>query len=160
MKFRKKPVVIEAFQWTLKTAAELNDALNDKETSVPDWFVKACHEMQVKKDIQSFGLIIKTLEGDHLANTGDWIIQGVKGELYPCKPDIFEMTYSKDEEEKEIIAEHKGYVIRRIPYTKSWMAIPKHVTAFYHPQEEWENEDQALGNMKILIDENENIKNG
>lgn len=38
-------------------------------------------------------LIIQTLEGDHRANPGDWIIKGVQGELYPCKPDIFEATY-------------------------------------------------------------------
>lgn len=40
-------------------------------------------------------LVIKTLEGDHRADIGDYIIQGVKGELYPCKPDIFEMTYEE-----------------------------------------------------------------
>ena len=40
---------------------------------------------------------IHTLEGTMMANAGDWIIKGVKGELYPCKPDIFEMTYESDE---------------------------------------------------------------
>ena len=39
------------------------------------------------------GLVIPTLEGDHLAEPGDWIIKGVKGEFYPCKPDIFAATY-------------------------------------------------------------------
>ena len=39
------------------------------------------------------GIIIKTLEGSHLASSGDYIIKGVKGEFYPCKPDIFELTY-------------------------------------------------------------------
>lgn len=39
------------------------------------------------------GLIIRTLEGEHLANIGDYIIKGVQGEFYPCKPDIFEQTY-------------------------------------------------------------------
>ena len=41
------------------------------------------------------GLIIKTLEGEHLASIGDYIIKGVKGEFYPCKPDIFEQTYEE-----------------------------------------------------------------
>jgi hypothetical protein len=59
-KYRKKPVVIEAFQ---------------------------------TKERQ----IIHTLEGDMVADPGDWIITGVKGEVYPCKPDIFEATYEKVE---------------------------------------------------------------
>lgn len=41
------------------------------------------------------GLVIKTLGGEHLASIGDWIIRGVKGEFYPCKPDIFDATYEK-----------------------------------------------------------------
>ena len=42
---------------------------------------------------------VPTLEGDHIASPGDWIIRGVKGELYPCKPDIFAMTYDPVNEE-------------------------------------------------------------
>jgi len=44
---------------------------------------------------EEMGLLIPTLEGLHLARQGDWVIKGVKGELYPCKPDIFEMTYEE-----------------------------------------------------------------
>ena len=44
------------------------------------------------------GIIIKTLEGEHVASFGDFIIKGVKGEFYPCKPDIFKMTYYTQEE--------------------------------------------------------------
>lgn len=84
-KYRKKPVVIEAFQWNMETAADLSRC--------PEWFRKAFKEGTVQKDIASFGVIIKTLEGDHRADAGDYIIQGVKGELYPCKPDIFQLTY-------------------------------------------------------------------
>ena len=43
------------------------------------------------------GLIIKTLEGEHLASIGDYIIKGIQGEFYPCKPDIFEATYEEEE---------------------------------------------------------------
>lgn len=87
MKFRKKPVVIEAFQLGID--------------NMPDWFMDAV----VKNDIilhgQSIGFYranntnadIKTLEGWHHANYGDYVIQGIKGEIYPCKPDIFEKTY-------------------------------------------------------------------
>ena len=84
MKYRKKPVVIEAVQF-------LND---DKSYEVLHWV----NVGQVKNggQLASWGngvLIIPTLEGDHTANVGDWIIQGVQGEFYPCKPDIFEQTY-------------------------------------------------------------------
>lgn len=74
-KFRKKPVEIEAFQ--------LGSAMY-----LPDWFPKPSEE-----DITNDGVIIYTLEGNHLARWGDWIIKGVKGEFYPCKPDIFLQTY-------------------------------------------------------------------
>lgn len=53
---------------------------------VADW----CNGQQTND-----GLVIHTLEGDMLADYGDWIIKGVKGEFYPCKPDIFEATYEK-----------------------------------------------------------------
>lgn len=76
MKFRKKPVEIEAFRWTFD--------------EVPEWWT-ARKDIQV--EVHSCSAIIPTLEGDHRASPGDWIIKGVKGELYPCKPDIFEMTY-------------------------------------------------------------------
>lgn len=74
-KYRKKPVVIEAREYT-RNGLEAE--------KVAEW----CGGDQTDE-----GLIIHTLEGDHLANYGDFIIQGVKGEFYPCKPDIFEQTY-------------------------------------------------------------------
>lgn len=86
-KFRKKPVVIEAIQYTGEKVA-----VGD----VPRWFFDALVDRTVRPspdDDPIPYLIIKTLEGDHRADIGDWIIQGVKGELYPCKPDIFAMTY-------------------------------------------------------------------
>ena len=80
MKFRKKPVVIDAEQW--RASAESWDKIMD---------------MGLKKwkpgEMGSKTFIIETLEGDHLAKNGDWIIKGVAGEFYPCKPDIFEATY-------------------------------------------------------------------
>lgn len=78
MKYRKKPVVIDAFHWDGTNVAEARDFFG----SFLGWHLE-----------NSEFLIIKTLEGDHLANPGDWIIKGVKGEFYPCKPDIFAATY-------------------------------------------------------------------
>ena len=79
MKFRKKPVVIEATQFWIN--------------SLDGW------PQGVHKDSTSpTGYRIDTLEGSHEVTEGDWIITGVKGEHYPCKSDIFEMTYERVEE--------------------------------------------------------------
>ena len=89
-KFRKKPVVIEAFR------------LNERGLIGEDWFWDAV----TRNDIitHCFGkhysapawCEIKTLEGTMIANAGDYIIQGVNGEIYPCKADIFQKTYTED----------------------------------------------------------------
>jgi hypothetical protein len=71
MKFRKKPVEVEAYQFT--STNHVAGVYRDKESST--------------------GFSIDTLEGKHEVTLNDWIITGVKGEKYPCKPDIFEMTY-------------------------------------------------------------------
>lgn len=77
MKFRKKPVVIDATQW-----------FNDGD-----------HPAVWMKQTKDFGSVawIDTLEGGHCVSSGDWIITGVKGENYPCKPDVFELTYEAAE---------------------------------------------------------------
>jgi hypothetical protein len=84
--YRKKPVIIEAVRW--------NGKYTDG-TEWPDWFREAILSgvAHTSLDLSSSSLIIKTLEGDHEARVGDMIIQGVKGELYPCKSDIFAATY-------------------------------------------------------------------
>ena len=84
MKFRKKPVVIEAWQ--------VPNSAPDKATA-PTWLVSAVEAEVVQPNFATRKLEIKTLEGVMTAEVGDWIIQGVKGELYPCKPDIFAATY-------------------------------------------------------------------
>jgi hypothetical protein len=76
-KFRKKPVVIEAL---------LYDGSDESIADVAEFVGKTLNIRQRK-------LSIHTLEGTMEANPGDWIIKGVKGEFYPCKPDIFEATY-------------------------------------------------------------------
>jgi hypothetical protein len=80
--FRKKPVVIEAIQFT-----GINSVLQMEESWGVPFIDVATFE------IDENNLIIKTLEGDHNASFNDWIIKGIKGEFYPCKPDIFEATY-------------------------------------------------------------------
>jgi len=82
MKYRKKPVVIDAIQFypsmPIFQISNLFGGLNSNNQT-----------FEKKEDV----LIIKTLEGDMICQAGDWIIKGVKGEFYPCKPDIFEATY-------------------------------------------------------------------
>ena len=102
MKYRKKPIVIEAFQMTLKRRWDnsewptwLNQAWNRApgENAVwidPDANIATGHESAAE-------LVCGTLEGVHRIDWGDWIIKGIKDELYPCKPDIFEATYERVE---------------------------------------------------------------
>ena len=84
MKYRKKPVVIEAIEWN-GNMGEIKKFMNYTD------------EAYTKTD-GNRSLFIKTLEGDHEAKIGDMIIKGVQGEFYPCKPDIFKKTYELVEE--------------------------------------------------------------
>lgn len=79
--FRKKPVVIDAMQYTGASGSEAD----------VEFFVGASLELRAVGGVLC--PIIPTLEGGHIASPGDWIIRGVKGEHYPCKPDIFAATY-------------------------------------------------------------------
>lgn len=86
-KFRKNPVVIEAHQLTKKNWKELEQWCNGQ-------FI-GNRIGPGEDDLDCIGLNIHTLEGDHLALIGDWIICGLQGEYYPCKPDIFSETYEE-----------------------------------------------------------------
>ena len=95
MKYKKKPVVIEAIQWNGKNTKQVLEFMGQKvDLSNPiaqDRFYD--YELSLKN-----GWKITTLEGGHIASINDFIIKGIKGEFYPCKPDIFELTYEKVEE--------------------------------------------------------------
>jgi hypothetical protein len=91
MKFRKKPVIIEAIQLTPKSREKISLWVNEGKSgaSANKSVLRAWYY-----DSNGDGdLYIETLEGAMEASDGDWIIKGVKGEFYPCKPDIFEATY-------------------------------------------------------------------
>lgn len=90
-KFRKKPIVIEAFQLTTKILLELL-TIQDSENEEVEIKGVGCHVNRfINGKVKS--LSICTLEGWMEANIGDWIIKGINGEIYPCKPDIFAKTY-------------------------------------------------------------------
>lgn len=86
-KYRKKPVEIEAFEFGVDC--------------IPDWFMDKVTDNTIilvnmgKYYPQEGYCKIQTLEGEMIGNIGDYIIKGIKGEIYPCKYDIFRMTYEK-----------------------------------------------------------------
>lgn len=80
-KFRKKPVVIEAREVTWEDLPH-----------IAEWCKGWIDADEDREDADQY-LLIPTMEGEMRANLGDWIIRGVKGEFYPCKPDIFAATY-------------------------------------------------------------------
>lgn len=82
MKYRKKPVVIEAIKIPL---------LNESSEELCNWAENEGFENYTSE--RDGTIAIETLEGIMIGSPGDYIIKGVKGEFYPCKPDIFEMTY-------------------------------------------------------------------
>lgn len=98
-RYRKKPVVVEVIQWTGENADEVmafafadtrwQEALDSAEVNGPG----IGHTPAIGT------LDIPTLEGMMTAQPGDWIIRGVQGELYPCKPDVFAATYEPVEDE-------------------------------------------------------------
>ena len=88
MKYRKKPVVIEAIVFTRDNFEEVVEFTNG-----------TAHSLRIERRPDGkCTCIIPTLEGEHIANEGDYIIRGVKGEYYPCKPDIFKQTYEEVED--------------------------------------------------------------
>lgn len=91
MKYRKKQVIIEAIQFDGTNGEEIEEFTNC-----------AARRLATHTPL----MIISTLEGDYQARTGDWIIKGVKGEFYPCKPDIFALTYEHPDDVEKEIKEH------------------------------------------------------
>lgn len=85
MKARKRPVVVEV--WLFSSSPTMSDM-----QSAPQWVKNAVYIIEKQSGGVSH-LSVRTLEGYMTASPGDWLIHGVNGEVYPCKPDIFEKTY-------------------------------------------------------------------
>lgn len=101
-KYRKKPIVVEAIQWT---GSNLEEIRNFVGSDLIENYIKHFDiERTLIKQTLS-GIAINTLKGTMIVNYGDYIIKGVQGEFYPCKPDIFEQTYEEviddNKEQKE-----------------------------------------------------------
>lgn len=97
-KYRKKPVVIEAVQLkhTMASVQECMKFIGEFSGTTCQKAEDAWYEY-ISDVLQRDGIIIQTLEGEHLASWGDYIIKGVKGECYPCNPEIFKLTYEEVE---------------------------------------------------------------
>lgn len=91
-KYRKKPVVVEAVQFNGELTQELKSFLDNSNYTID------LASAGLTSTVSMYVLNINTLEGTMRANLGDYIIRGVNGEYYPCKPDIFEKTYEKVED--------------------------------------------------------------
>jgi hypothetical protein len=85
MKYRKVPVVIDAWQWMGDCLRDLNNFCESNNLPKDRFYIGSRGGVS--------GLIIQTLEGEMLAQKNDWIIRGIEGEYYPCKPTVFNKTY-------------------------------------------------------------------
>lgn len=90
-RYRKKPVEIEAMQWdgTAHNATPIIQWMHDHDANC----AYECNTEPCTGDDRGHKIVIRTLEGDMTATAGDYVIRGVQGEFYPCKPAIFEQTY-------------------------------------------------------------------
>ena len=153
MKYRKKPVVIEAIQLTSKNIKEVYEFVHSSRL-----LLKSDVENGKWDDYEAIvsllGMDIPTLEdgidgrAKHVANIGDFIIKGVKGEFYPCKPDIFELTYEQalaEQPTQEPVAWQwlkSGHMRKKIPKT----ATPEHWRPLYTHPHQW----QGLSDDEII----------
>lgn len=99
-KYKKKPVVIEAVQWDGKNLMEIEcfrkgGSLQGFRKSIAENTKEFFRWDEYERIVEEKGLRIQTLEGEMKADIGDYIIKGVNGEFYPCKPNIFEKTYEE-----------------------------------------------------------------
>lgn len=136
MKYVKKPVVIEAIQWTGENSLEVT---------------KFCQGTDRKYEFKGNALFIHTLEGSMRASHNDYIIKGVDGEFYPCKPQIFEKTYSDEKEIGELSDGYHSfnelYAFRKMynaALFNEWAA-----TKVWNPK--WANEGQPFNHVKYDV---------
>lgn len=134
MKYKKKPVVIEAIQLKVDNFDEICEFMG--ETPVPKHNPDYGIDEHGNTNNPYLGVYIETLEGKMLANCGDYIIKGVSGEFYPCKPDIFEKTYDIVEDESDsmcfgdaIEVLRQGGAIRRKGWNGKGLFVIKQVPA-------------------------------
>jgi hypothetical protein len=120
--YTKLPVTVEAIQWDGKNLKEVTSFISGKPVDLSEYAAVFAWE-RYENIISDKGLTINTLEGDMKASIGDYIIKGVNGEFYPCKPDIFNKTYHESnspnaQEFEEVVSPIIKYLAQNFnPYT-------------------------------------------
>lgn len=120
--YTKLPVTVEAIQWNGKNLKEVTSFISGKSVDLSEYAAVFAWE-RYENIISDKGLTINTLEGDMKASIGDYIIKGVNGEFYPCKPDIFNKTYHESnspnaQEFEEVVSPIIKYLAQNFnPYT-------------------------------------------
>lgn len=139
--FVKKPVEVQAVQWTGENIKELSDFMDERH---PDGTIN--RRFIAYGDSYNPDLVIFTLEGNHHATVGDWIIRGISGEFYPCKPDIFEKTY---EEENEYVKRFIVFTNDDLNKIKSDEVVTLEMDSktFYCVSENWMKEYDSTENL-------------
>lgn len=144
-KYRKRPVVIEAVQFV-----RMNQMRGARPpcfatfgSALPEWMLNAVKAKTVRHGCSDGVLIVSTKEGEMVAMPGDWIIQGVAGELYPCKPDIFERTYEEAGGER-ITAFKDPRFLMHDPSAKAVLTDPLYGSARYTHAE--------LGDQRMVLE--------
>ena len=136
MKYIKKPVEVEAVQWNGKNAEEVLEFTN--------------HAAKVKNGKMQ----ISTLEGTMTASAGDYIVKGVKGEFYPCKPDIFRETYASVEEHSVRGEDVKAEIITQSGCTQLFIdgkEIPKVLKLYFHHHPSERNQPELCYTAEVDV---------
>jgi NTP pyrophosphatase (non-canonical NTP hydrolase) len=113
MRYTKRPITVDALEWTGLNHREMFEFLGGDPNG---YITQSGDNFYIDHSKVERGLVIKTLEGEHIASVGDFIIKGIKGEFYPCKPEIFKASYVSGEPETNYLLELKqlqnqfGYV--------------------------------------------------
>jgi len=132
--YRKKPIVIEAVQVTKE--------MRNEHGPFPKWATPHLEGGQTQKIENSGWLQCKTLEGPLNVSDGDYLIRGINGEIYPCKPDIFEKTYDALKEERELGMFYNIVIVTKEGESKRFeFDIPVHEGKITPPCIHWENKD-------------------
>lgn len=145
-KYTKKPVEIEAIQWVSSNIAEIEEFVGKKLKS--EWVGGAGYEAGVAPPL--IDLIIPTLEGDMRASYGDYIIKGINGEFYPCKPDIFLKTYDKVDESRVVPNNvYKFEIVLNpdlFPYVLFTTTIATKIiwSNGWERKDEWDNDEEKI----------------
>lgn len=151
MKYRKKPVEIEALQWTGQNHREMFNFLGGEDT---EYMTASGVNFYIDFNKIEGGLVIKTLEGEHIATIGDYIIKGIKGEYYPCKEDVFNLTYDKSDielKEKMIEWDYFGWKKQIDVNQKDWNQTL--ITRLNQANAEYHRTEANIGSTTITVND-------